>query len=161
MEHPRPLGLVRQKLVFHIGNLAHMRLSSWPGYLSYKLRVARAGEFASFWKTLSRSKKETVRSPGLPSNEADVQELNDRAAAAYRPKPFGGRVTLFKPRVNYDFYPDPKMGWGDLVTGGLETVELRVNPHAMLVEGYVQELARELRRRLDEVREGGPGRAGP
>ena len=33
------------------------------------------------------------------------------------------------------------MGWGDLVTGRLEIVELPVNPHAMLAEPYVQSLA--------------------
>jgi hypothetical protein len=37
--------------------------------------------------------------------------------------------------VNYDFFPDPKMGWGDLALGGAEIVELPVNPHAMLETG--------------------------
>jgi len=77
-----------------------------------------------------------------------VSEVNDIAASAYRPQPYWGPVTLFKPRVNYDFLPDPRMGWGDLVRH-LEIVELNVNPHAMLVEPYVRLLANELRRRMD------------
>jgi len=51
-------------------------------------------------------------------------------------------------KVNYDFLPDPRMGWGDLVRH-LEIVELDVNPHAILLEPYVKLLANELRRRMD------------
>ena len=40
------------------------------------------------------------------------------------------------------------MGWGDLVQGGLDIVELPVNPHAMLVEPYVGTLAEQLRKRI-------------
>ena len=59
-------------------------------------------------------------------------------------------MTLFKPRVNYNFYPDAQMGWGDLVTGELEIVELPVNPHAMLVEPYVQILATRLKEEMEK-----------
>ena len=43
------------------------------------------------------------------------------------------------------------MGWGKLALGGIEIVELPVNPHAMLVEPFVKHLAPELRRCLDRV----------
>jgi hypothetical protein len=43
--------------------------------------------------------------------EPTLQGMNDRAAAIYRPKPYAGRVTLFKPRTNYQYLPDPNMGW--------------------------------------------------
>ena len=82
----------------------------------------------------------------------------DAAAAAYRPEVYAGSATVFKPRKNYNFFPDPKMGWGDCVTGGLEVVALPVNPHAMLMTPFVQHLARELRRRIDTIdaRKGAP-----
>ncbi len=41
------------------------------------------------------------------------------------------------------------MGWGDLALGGLDIVEMPINPHAMLVEPFVQTLAHELRVRLE------------
>jgi hypothetical protein len=50
--------------------------------------------------------------------------------------------------VNYSVYPDPQMGWGDLALGGLDIVDLPVNPHAMLVEPYVRQLAAALKPRL-------------
>ena len=46
---------------------------------------------------------------------------------------------------------DPKMGWGKLVMGDLDVVELPVNPHAMLVEPFVKHLAEALRLRLDQI----------
>ena len=73
--------------------------------------------------------------------EVKVQTINDTAAETYIPKPYPGKLTLFKPRINYKFYPDPKMGWGDLAMGGLDIVEFPFNPHAMLVEPYVKQLA--------------------
>jgi hypothetical protein len=88
---------------------------------------------------------------GSRSIEASVQEVNDRAAEAYQPEPYAGRVAVFKPQVNYYFYPDPQMGWGDLVTGGLHIIELPVNPHAMLVEPYVQTLATHLKEEMEKA----------
>ena len=43
------------------------------------------------------------------------------------------------------------MGWGDLAQGRLDIVEMPINPHAMLVEPYVELLARELKVRLDRL----------
>jgi thioesterase domain-containing protein/acyl carrier protein len=144
MERRNPFGYLCQKVAFHCNNLANLPLENWPGYLSDKLGVARSGEFASLLKALTKSLKKS-RNSCAPSVDRSVQEANDRAAEAYRPTPYAGRVTLFKTKVNYDFYPDTQMGWGDLVTGGLETVELPVNPHAMLIEPFVQTLAGRLK----------------
>ena len=41
------------------------------------------------------------------------------------------------------------MGWGEVALGGMEIVNLPVNPHGMLVEPFVVHLAREMRRRID------------
>ena len=80
-----------------------------------------------------------------------MQEVNDRAAEAYQPEPYAGSVAVFKPQVNYNFYPDPQMGWGDLVTGELDIIELPVNPHAMLVEPYVQMLSSQLKEKMEKA----------
>jgi amino acid adenylation domain-containing protein len=151
MEPPRLFGYLWQKMEFHFGNLIRLPLRNWPGYFSNKLRVARDGELASLWKALRSVLRTNGAAHGFRSIEASVQEVNDRAAEAYQPKPYAGRVALFKPQVNYYFYPDPQMGWGDLVTGGLPIVELPVNPHAMLVEPYVQILATRLKEEMEKA----------
>ena len=40
------------------------------------------------------------------------------------------------------------MGWGDLALGGLDIVEVAVNPHSMLLEPYVEALAAQLKERI-------------
>jgi thioesterase domain-containing protein len=148
---PRLLGYLRQKMVFHLRNLAHMEAANWAGYLKEKMRVAHDGELLSIWKNLRDSVKGIGTREDRPPTAASLQEVNDRAAAIYSPKPYSGRVTLVKPRANYEFLPDPNMGWGDLALGGLDLVEVAANPHAMLVEPYVNVLATELMARLCKV----------
>jgi len=151
MEPPRLLGYLRQKIGFHFDNLVHLKLHTWPAYLSNKFQVARDGELSSMLKAVGRKIRVKATGHSHPSIEASVQAVNDRAAEAYRPKPYPGRVTVFKPRVNYSFYPDAQMGWGDVVTGKLDVIELPVNPHAMLAEPYVRILADRLKEALERA----------
>ncbi|MBI3871124.1 MAG: aminotransferase class III-fold pyridoxal phosphate-dependent enzyme [Verrucomicrobia bacterium] len=151
MKHPSPTRLLLQRLKFHLGNFARLRPRDMLAYLSEKLRVARDGEWTNLFQSTSNAKPratpETETETAL--REPAVQESNDNACLAYRPKPYAGVLTLFRPEVNYDFYPDPLMGWGDLAKGGIRTMELLVNPHAMLVEPFVQELAVLIKSRVD------------
>ena len=112
------------------------------------LRMARDGELANL----------RTSQPGLPGEagvaraetgaELSVQALNDHAGDSYVPDLYPGRLTLFKPRVNYKFYPDPNMGWREVALGGLSIVELSMNPHAMLLEPFVAVLAEELKAQM-------------
>ena len=61
-------------------------------------------------------------------------------------------MTLFRPYKNFAGFDDPDFGWKSLVEGELEVRELRVRPHAMLVEPFVQELASLLEDRLRQPR---------
>ena len=67
----------------------------------------------------------------------------------FRPERYEGSIVIFRPKVNYDFLPDPMLGWGGMATEGVEVEELPVNPHAMLVEPFVEHLAVSLRRKMD------------
>jgi thioesterase domain-containing protein len=138
-----------EKAKFHLGNFARLRPNEMFKYLNEKGRVIRDGELANIMTSMPGSTKDDDVSRALSGTEASVQAVNDHAALHYRPKPYSGRLTLFKPDTNYKFYPDPKMGWGDLALGGLDVVELSMNPHAMLVEPFVRALAAELGRRLE------------
>lgn len=142
-------GLLFQKLRFHMGNLAGLEPGEISKYLREKLRVARDGELSSLLGQLFGSANPR-NGPGTKV-ELSVQAVNDKAAISFEPEPFDGTLTLFKPNVNYTVFPDLEMGWGDVALGGLEIVNLPVNPHAMLVEPFVVDLARELRQRIDRV----------
>ena len=137
-----------QKIKFHWGNF--IKLSPWTmwKYLREKKRIAGDGG----WANIRTERPGTTLQDGVARAEsgieASVQELNDHAADVYDPQPYPGVLTLFKPHINYKFYPDPNLGWKDLALGGLDIVEMPINPHAMLVEPYVEILAQELKTRL-------------
>lgn len=143
-------SFLREKIKFHLGNFVRLRPREMVRYLGEKIRIARDGELANL--LTSRPGSAPASGEGVARAEsgieASVQAINDAAADRYLPKPYAGRIALFKPQVNYKFYPDPKMGWGDVVQGGLDIVELPVNPHAMLVEPYVGLLAEQLKKRV-------------
>jgi acyl-CoA synthetase (AMP-forming)/AMP-acid ligase II/thioesterase domain-containing protein/NAD(P)-dependent dehydrogenase (short-subunit alcohol dehydrogenase family)/acyl carrier protein len=62
----------------------------------------------------------------LPSSHLQqVQEANVKAMLAYRPQVYPGQVTLF--RASHQppgCYADPTLGWGQVVTGSIETFDV-------------------------------------
>lgn len=137
---------IYQKLKFHLGNFVKLRPTEMWDYVREKIRVARDGELRNW---IGGAATQSNAADAGETREASVQSVNDAACMAYTPKPYAGALTLFKPQVNYDFYPDPDMGWKNLALGGLHHEELPVNPHAMLVEPYVQDLAQRLKSRIE------------
>lgn len=145
---------ILQKVKFHVGNFMKLSPSEMLKYIKEKARVARDGELANLLgRKTPPDAPAAAPEESAQIREVSVQAINDAACDRYEPKPYSGKLTLFKPKVNYDYYPDPKMGWGDLAKGGIDPVELPVNPHAMLVEPYVQMLATELKQRIDRFSE--------
>jgi thioesterase domain-containing protein len=149
----RPKGCRRwsflgQKLRFHLANLRQLGTRDLLGYVAEKLRMAR--EFSRDrllaagrgWHRLGKPSEHPAGA------EAAIEAINHSAAWQYRPLPYAGRVTLYRPQENYDFFSDSNMGWKELVEGGLEIVSLPVNPHAMLIEPHASLLAAALRARI-------------
>jgi thioesterase domain-containing protein len=143
-----------EKVRFHFGNFTKLRPRDMWDYVREKMRVARDGELANLLTSAPGSSSDDGVARAESGVEASVQACNDHAADNYLPTPYAGSLTLFKPQINYKFYPDPKMGWGDLALGGLDMVELPMNPHAMLVEPFVKTLAAELTGRLEKLQNG-------
>lgn len=137
-----------QKAKFHLANVARLRPGDTFKYLQEKIRLGLGGELANLKTSMPGSSQTDGVSRATSGPEAKVQAVNDYAAEHYNPAPYAGRLTLFKPRFNYKFYPDPKMGWGDLAVDGLDIVEVAVNPHSMLLEPYVKVLAEQLKERI-------------
>ncbi len=142
-------GLMLQRIRFHLENFARLGPNEMAKYVREKVRVLRDGELTRLISSIPGSSKRGRGSSASPATETSVQAINDRAGDEYVPKPYSGRLTIFKPDTNYKFYPDPKMGWEGLASGGLDIVELSMNPHAMLLEPFVRTLALELKGRID------------
>jgi amino acid adenylation domain-containing protein len=147
--HSSTVSTLWQKAWFHWGNLRRIPLRHWRTYLTIKFRIARDGELPILVNNLiSRLRRRGDFVP-TPSDKR-VQIINQAAAMTYRPRVYPGRLTLVKPRINYSSYGAPDMGWGDLVAGQLDTILLPMNPHAMLVEPFVQHLAAALAAKIEQ-----------
>jgi acyl-CoA synthetase (AMP-forming)/AMP-acid ligase II/thioesterase domain-containing protein/acyl carrier protein len=92
----------------------------------------------------------------LPPEYRTVIENHRRAFTQYKPRPYPGRVTLFRARAQgllavpraHDF------GWGRIAAGGVDVKMCPGHHGSMIKEPFVRILARELRRALDSVEAG-------
>ena len=147
------LGDIAERLKFHFKNFLSLRPTEMKGYLKEKIRVASDGEFKKVLGLPDGGSPKAVENDASNGSSAlqNIQAINDHAIGIYRPTPYAGKLTLFKPKINYSAYPDPLMGWGNIALGGIEIVALPINPHAMLVEPFVQHLATALAAQIDQV----------
>src|SRR5262249_5752106 len=83
-------------------------------------------------------------------------ETHRRALAQYKPRPYPGRVTLFRARTQplVAQSRERDLGWRRLAVGGVD-VKTLPGAHLTIIEKpFVHALAYELRRALDRVEAG-------
>lgn len=82
----------------------------------------------------------------LPGMLWDNLKLFMRAAEMYRPKPYPGRITLFKAVEQNALYgPDAKLGWGNTALGGVQIIDVPGDHMTLLEKTKVFQLANHLR----------------
>ncbi|HKM55690.1 MAG TPA: amino acid adenylation domain-containing protein, partial [Isosphaeraceae bacterium] len=88
----------------------------------------------------------------LPDHVRLVIETNYLAWMSYQPRPYPGRVTLFRARAG-SLFPLSlhDLGWGRVAQGGLEILMVRGNHSNIMLDPRVQELAGQLRKCLEEA----------
>jgi len=145
----------RRRIELHVGNfLASEGLSGKLGYL--RTKAGRLGhnvahQFGMKWKKL-RSRRAPA---ALSQTLAAVERSAVKAKNVYAPKPYEGKITLFRAsRQPGWFYPDPRLGWGRLAAGGLEILEVPGYHGALTHEPRVAVLAEELESCLSRIRSG-------
>jgi non-ribosomal peptide synthetase component F/thioesterase domain-containing protein len=112
-----------------------------PAYLRDGIRRRVSKLTGQLYKTLGGP---------LAQRLTTVEEVNSTAAANYTPKPYNGRITLFRAMDN--FAPDQldsDAGWRSLATGGLEVHEIPGSHDEIIAEPNVRTLACELQHCLD------------
>jgi thioesterase domain-containing protein len=85
------------------------------------------------------------------TKEEFIERINDRAYLDYVPGVYAGHVMLCKAKSRYGFLSDRLNGWGGLVAGGLDVLELPAGQSRIFVQPFVQVLADILRKRLDHA----------
>jgi thioesterase domain-containing protein len=75
--------------------------------------------------------------------------------SAYKPKPYEGRVVLFRAThaPKEGSYGPPDLGWGTLTAGGLDIIMIPGDHHSMLQEPNIAVLAEEMSRWLARYEE--------
>ena len=73
---------------------------------------------------------------------------NHHALYTYEPAPYAGEVVLFRGAESRQRDEDPTLGWGDLVSGRLQILDLPGGHYTILRE-EVETLAEQLRRLMD------------
>lgn len=131
-----------QKSVFHLGNI--LLSGDRKGFLRAKLKELR--NRAAIWPEMIMSKvaPDILSASRSSLLAAQVWITNDRAAAAYAPKPYGGKIVQFRPFKEYSRCRHPDMSWERIAVGGLEIHELPFYPGGMLIEPFVRVLAQKL-----------------
>jgi thioesterase domain-containing protein/acyl carrier protein len=84
------------------------------------------------------------------STESGLSECNRRAAYAYVPKVYAGRMLHVRPARQYDRYNRPEMAWDELVAGGLEMFCVPSYPAQLVEEPFVRDVAIKLRSHISE-----------
>jgi thioesterase domain-containing protein len=86
----------------------------------------------------------------LPEVLWDNLKLCIRATELYRPKPYPGRIILFKAEEQKGFYgPDSELGWGDVALGGVQIIDVPGDHMSLLEKPRVFQLANHLRAAME------------
>ena len=86
----------------------------------------------------------------LPAALVGIQSAIDQAYDSYAPQPYAGRVVLFRALDQpMGIHPDPLLGWGPLIAGELEIIDVPGFHGSMVMEPRVRVLAEKLAPLLD------------
>ena len=91
-----------------------------------------------------------IRHHGMEITDVVLEHLNEEAHFAYIAGPYDGNTIMFKAKKNYSYLHDPMLGWGEVLNGPLEFIELPSNAGGLFMEPYVQVMADKLKERIEQ-----------
>jgi len=104
-------------------------------------------------KAVRRFYVSAVGNGSIPTSYIQLEDQIWRAGLSYKPKPYSGKVTLFRASHQpLGIYPDPTLGWKEFVVGELETHEVPGHHGSIVTEPYVGSLAKQLGECLEKAR---------
>ncbi len=132
------------RIGFHLRRLVRLGPRELLDYLWQRGQTVKRRAQRKIWEL--RFKFYQAEGRPLPGSLAKVDEIHRQAIREYNPKPFDGRVVLFRSCarsvVDSDLAYD--LGWSGGVTGRLDIIEVPGDHVTMLVSPQVQELAEKL-----------------
>lgn len=120
--------------------LAKMRFREL-GLIFWESLRTRAG-FAA-WRVMQQFYRSRQRE--LPKAFRDNVKLFEAVATAYTPRPYAGPMTLFRAQGRTAEYGnDPALGWDNLISDGVQVINVPGDHMTMLEEPYVWGLVEQL-----------------
>jgi thioesterase domain-containing protein len=87
-----------------------------------------------------------------PQSASTLEKINLLAMAQYKPSVYPGKLTIFRSVTRDEAFGDDELlGWGGLVSGGIEVQDVTGRHLDRLIEPNVRVLAEKLRMCLDQV----------
>jgi thioesterase domain-containing protein len=112
------------------------------GIISNSLPASSALHSLGRWLDLER----------LSDQQRSLLETNYLAWQSYVPRPYPGRVTLFRARTRPILHSlRPDLGWGEIAQGGVEIHVVNGEHWRIMLDPLVQELADQIRKCLEEA----------
>jgi aspartate racemase len=118
------------------------------GYLKERLRRRSSNLIYSLFTRLGRA---------LPQSIGTIQDINAFAASQYRPRPYAGRLAVFRthPEMGTPI-DDDTLGWTSLVLGKIDVYEVPGGHDDLTAQPNVQVLAQKLTRALERAQLSSP-----
>jgi thioesterase domain-containing protein/acyl carrier protein len=140
-----------QNIIFHVQNIFSINSRDRKKFLSEKMSIELSRVQVRWNFAKNRIAEKLNPGKSLKYHHLLIDNINDKAQEEYEPKPYNGKINLYKPKREFVGYTDEKFGWGNLATGGIEITTLPIYPRGMLVEPYVQLLAGKIRDDLEKA----------
>lgn len=97
------------------------------------------------------------RKPYRHSRRYNLEQTRSEQSVAfyrYQPSRIKAEMTLFRvSKQSRLFIPDPSLGWSELSSGGVESIEIKAFHKNILKEPHVKVLAQIMQKRLDETKQ--------
>jgi oxalate---CoA ligase len=140
-----------RKIWFHLRSMTRLKLGDVPAYFFERCKNVCLTLTKRTW--LSRAI--AFGRPVSPHDPPNMYHIGMR----YRPKPYDGRVVLFRRGLRaISRYLDAKLGWGSVIAGEFSVVEIQGGHGDMFLEPQVQLTAAKLASYLRDLQHLSKGR---
>lgn len=145
-----------RRIQHHLATLRAFNTSEKTDYIIAKLNKTKLKYQRRVRNTLKRSVRQfyarTAGKESIPTNYIQLEDQIWRAGLQYKPVPYTGKLTLFRASHQpLGIYPDPTLGWKELVKGELEIHEVPGHHGSIVAEPYVRALAEQLGQCLEKA----------
>ena len=139
----RGIGRLWKRVPFHLHELRQLKSADACRYVGVRLKA--------LWQTVRRNAADLfneIRAPRSVVRLTDLEQIFSLALENYEPKPYPGRVALFRAETKSD---EALSGWIDVITGSVELHDILGNHMGMFFEPHVNQLASRLAVCLDKA----------